>query len=68
MRLQDTLKRLEAQIESALDTIGEKDMSVEEGETVYRTLGACRGVSVALLKLTARVMPIDWARLREARF
>ncbi len=68
MRLQDTLKRLEAQIESALDTIGEIGMSVEEGETVYRTLGACRGVSVALLKLTERVMPIDWARLREARF
>lgn len=66
-QLQDALIRLNARIESALDRIGAKGMSVEEGEIIYRILGACRGTSVALMELKERMLPIDWTRLREAR-
>ncbi len=62
-----TLERLEAKTGSALDTIGERGMSVEEGDIVYRILGACRRMSVALLELTDRITLLDWVRLKEAR-
>ena len=67
-QLQDALIRLDARIESALDRIGAKGISVEEGEIIYRILGACRRTSVALMELNERILPIDWTRLREARF
>jgi hypothetical protein len=67
-RLQDTVARIEEQIEGALDNFGEKGLSLAERENVYRMLGICLRVSDALMHAIEKVLPIDWTRLREARF
>ena len=67
-RLEARLARIEARVEEALDKAGGAGLSDEEIGNMYRLLGAYRGLSEALVDLVNRVSPIDWARLREARF
>jgi len=67
-RLEARLARIEARVEEALDKAGGAGLSDEEIGNMYRLLGAYRGLSEALVDLVKRVSPIDWARLREARF
>lgn len=43
-------------------------VSAEEFENAYRLLGAYRGVSESLVRLTEYAAAMDWERLREARF
>ena len=67
-RLDATLERLEARIVEVLDRTGDRELSTEEGENMYRLLGAHRGLSEALVGLAKQTGAIDWPRLREARF
>jgi uncharacterized membrane protein YccC len=67
-RLEAMLARFEGYIGEALDKTGETGLSAGEGGNMYLLLGAYRGVSEALVDLARQVSPIDWARLREARF
>ena len=67
-RLDAELEALEARIQEALDSAPEGSVSYEEGENMYRLLGAYRGVSEALVGVATSAGGIDWARLREARF
>jgi hypothetical protein len=67
-RLDSKLERLEARIEEALDHADDRSVSAEEGENMYRLLGAHRGVSEALVDFAKQADAIDWARLREERF
>jgi hypothetical protein len=62
-------RRLETRLEGLLDAIEEQEgPSARECESMYRMLDAYRGLSDGLLGLTERISPIDWDRLREARF
>jgi hypothetical protein len=67
-RLDAKLERLEARIAEALDRVDDGGLSAEEGENMYRLLGAHRGLSEALVGLAKQAAAIDWPRLREARF
>jgi hypothetical protein len=67
-RLDAKLEQLEARIEAALASADSSRLSIEDGENMYRLLGAHRGVSEALVVLAGQVPAIDWPRLREARF
>jgi hypothetical protein len=67
-RLDAKLERLEVRIAEALDRVDDGGLSVEEGENMYRLLGAHRGLSEALVELSKQAAAIDWPRLREARF
>jgi uncharacterized membrane protein YccC len=67
-RVDARLVHLEARIEAALDQADEARVSTEERGNLYRLLGVYRGLSEALVDLAKRITPIDWARLREARF
>lgn len=67
-RLVQMLARLETRIEETLNKGDAATLSIREGENLYRLLGAYRGLSEALVDLAGRVSPVDWARLREARF
>ena len=55
-------------VREALDRVDDGGLSVEEGENMYRLLGAHRGLSEALVELSKQAAAIDWPRLREARF
>jgi hypothetical protein len=67
-RLDAALVRLEARIQEALDQIDETKVSAEESVSMYRLLGAHRGVSEALVNVAGETVGIDWKRLREGRF
>jgi hypothetical protein len=67
-RLDTKLERLEARIAEVLDKTDDGGLSAEEGENMYRLLGAHRGLSEALVGLAKQTAAIDWPRLREARF
>jgi len=67
-RLDAKLERLEARIAEVLDPTDDRGLSTEEGENMYRLLGAHRGLSEALVGLAKQTAAIDWPRLREARF
>jgi hypothetical protein len=67
-RLDAKLAQLEAHIEAALERKDDDSLSVDDGENMYRLLGAHRGVSEALVELARQMPAIDWPRLREARF
>jgi hypothetical protein len=67
-RLDAKLEQMEARIEAALASADGSRLSIEDGERMYRLLGAHRGVSEALVALAGQVPAIDWPRLREARF
>jgi len=67
-RLDAKLAQLETQIEASLAGTEGSRLSIEDGENMYRLLGAHRGVSEALVAFAGQVPTIDWSRLREARF
>lgn len=67
-RVDARLERLEARMKAALDKADAAGVSDEERGNLHRLLGAYRGLSEALVDLAERATPIDWARLREARF
>jgi len=67
-RLDAKLTRLEARIDEAFDQADEASVSVQEGENLYRLLGAHRGVSEALVNYIGSATVIDWKHLEEARF
>ncbi|MHC5003745.1 MAG: hypothetical protein ACYTJ0_11540 [Planctomycetota bacterium] len=62
------LAQLEARVAQGFGQAGEPSVPVEEGEHLYRLLSASRGLSRALVGVVERLAPIEWARLREARF
>jgi hypothetical protein len=67
-RLDAKLEQLATQIEAALAGTEGSSLSIEDGENMYRLLGAHRGVSEALVAFAGQVPSVDWSRLREARF
>jgi uncharacterized membrane protein YccC/ElaB/YqjD/DUF883 family membrane-anchored ribosome-binding protein len=67
-RLDSTLEHLEARIEETLVHADAQSVSAEHGESMYRLLGAHRGVSEALVDFAEQAATIDWAHLRESRF
>ncbi|MGD8481652.1 MAG: FUSC family protein [Gammaproteobacteria bacterium] len=67
-RLDAKLATLEARIESVLSDAPAGAVSAEEFANMYRLLGAYRGVSESLVRLTEYAAAMDWERLREARF
>jgi len=67
-RLDSTLEHLEARIEETLVHADAQGVSAEHGESMYRLLGAHRGVSEALVESAEQAAAIDWAHLRESRF
>jgi hypothetical protein len=67
-RLDAKLATVEARIESVLSDAPAGAVSAEEFVNMYRLLGAYRGVSESLVRLTEHAAAIDWERLREARF
>ena len=67
-RLEARLARLEQTVEEALKKADETSVPAEVVNNMYRLLGAYRGVSEALVQVVQETAPIDWARLREARF
>lgn len=67
-RLGNAMTRLETRVDGALDGMHAAAVLAEQGENAYRVLGACRGMSGALMESMERIPPIDWGRLRESRF
>ena len=67
-RLNAKLAALEARVESVLSSAPAGAVSAEEFANMYRLLGAYRGVSESLVRLTEHAAAIDWERLRESRF
>ena len=67
-RLDAKLTRLEARIDEAFDQADEASISVQEGENLYRLLGAHRGVSEALVNYIGSAGVIDWTSWEEGRF
>jgi len=67
-RLDARLAALETRIKSVLSDAPAGAVSAEEFANMYRLLGAYRGVSESLVRLTEHAAAIDWERLREARF
>jgi hypothetical protein len=62
------LHRFEGQIEAVLDKPDAVKISLEEGERMYRLLGAYRGVSKSAVDCAASTRAIDWNAMREERF
>jgi len=67
-RLATSLQRFEGQIEAVLAKPDAVKISPEEGERMYRLLGAYRGVSKTTVDCVAGARAIDWDALREERF
>ncbi len=67
-QLQTMLQRFEGQIEEMLAKPDAVTISPEDGERLYRLLGAYRGVSETTVDCAADARAIDWATWREERF
>ena len=67
-RLEARLDQLEARVEEALRKGDDQRVPSAVLDNMYRLLGAYRGLSEALVQVIQGTAPIDWARLREARF
>jgi ElaB/YqjD/DUF883 family membrane-anchored ribosome-binding protein len=67
-QLDSMLERLKTRIEETIDHADDRSVSTEEGENIYRLLGAHRGLSAALVDFIRQADAIDWTLLREARF
>ncbi|MBW2520536.1 MAG: FUSC family protein [Deltaproteobacteria bacterium] len=67
-RLDSMLEHLESRIEETLADADTQRVSAGQGESMYRLLGAHRGVSEALVDFSEQAAAIDWAHLRESRF
>jgi hypothetical protein len=66
--LEARLDQLEARVEEALRKGDDEQVPTAVVDNMYRLLGAYRGLSEALVQVIQGTAPIDWARLREARF
>jgi hypothetical protein len=62
------LQRFEGQIEEVLAKQDAVTISLEDGERMYRLLGAYRGVSKTTVDCATSARAIDWDALRKARF
>jgi len=67
-RLQAVLQRFEKHIEAILADPDAATISPEDGERLYRLLGAYRGISKTTVGCAANARAIDWDTLREERF
>ena len=67
-RLKEVLQRFEKRIEEVLAKPDAVTISPEDGERLYRLLGAYRGVSKTTVDCAAGARAIDWATWREERF
>ncbi len=67
-QLLESLGRLEARFETALDKVCDSDSTARQLEQIYRALGARSGLSGAVADLTEGIAPIDFVRLQEPRF
>ncbi|EAV43519.1 hypothetical protein SIAM614_02541 [Stappia aggregata IAM 12614] len=67
-RLQAKMAELETQIQTAMDKDTEGRRSEADDTSMYRVLGAYRGVSETLLSFVDNASRLDWTRLRETRF
>lgn len=67
-RLQAKMAELEARIQEAVDNDTNGKRSEPDDTSMYRVLGAYRGVSETLLSFVDNASRLDWRRLREARF
>jgi signal transduction histidine kinase len=67
-RLAAMLQQFEGQIEEVLAKPDAVTISLQDGERMYRLLGAYRGVSKTTVDCTASARAIDWATWREERF
>ena len=67
-RLDGLIERLETRIRQTLDRSTEEQFSREDGEQLYRLLGAYRGVSESLVGYTAAAGAIEWGPWHEERF
>ena len=67
-RLSGIMAVLERSIQLELDKGGAGRISDQDGEYFYRSLGAWRGVSEALITYAGSTTPVDWAPWREEHF
>jgi hypothetical protein len=67
-RLGRMLERLEANIQETLNAIPAGTLSLQDAERFYRLLGACRGLSEAVIDYAGGAEAIPWPPWRESRF
>lgn len=67
-RLEGFTERLEMRIKKSLDMSTERQLSDQEAVNFYLLLGACQGVSEALVDYAGSADAIDWVRWCEERF
>ena len=67
-RLDGLIDRLETRVRQTLDRSTQEQFSREDGEQLYRLLGAYRGVSESLVGYTAAAGAIEWGPWHEERF
>jgi len=66
--LDNTLQKLEGRVRDVLDRESEDQFSEQDAESIYRLLGAYRGVSDALVSCVGNAGTIDWSLWRQERF
>ena len=67
-RMFELLAHLEVRLKKTLETPGEEQISIRDGENFYLLLGVYRGVSEALVDYVGSTDVIDWSLWREERF
>jgi len=68
-RCRDQLDQAEDGLQRLVEELlGDAELTREEGQCVYRLLGAYRGLQGAFRSVVVELEHIDWPRLREARF
>jgi uncharacterized membrane protein YgaE (UPF0421/DUF939 family) len=67
-RLSNRMERIEALMREQMDAYQTGEQEFVRDESLYRMLGALRGVTETYIGAAARGSAIDWPRLREARF
>jgi uncharacterized membrane protein YgaE (UPF0421/DUF939 family) len=68
VRIDGIMADLEGRIKEGLDKTGDSQLNEQEAVNFYILLGACRGVSEALVDYAGSADAIDWAGWREERF
>ena len=67
-RLDKVTEQMESWVSQILNRSAEEQFSREDGEQLYRLLGAYRGVSESLIGYTTAAGAIDWKPWHEERF
>jgi hypothetical protein len=67
-KLKALLQRFEKHLEEMLARPDTATIAPEDGERLYRLLGAYRGISKTTVGCAANARAIDWAAWREERF